>query len=111
MKDEGEIIHPSSSILHPSFLLSGEFRMSRYSSWSMLVLGLGLLSPLGCISLRAPGTDVALASKPAEPAAKAPVELPPERAAEACLATAQELEKTGHEADAIAQYEKARQHN
>ena len=40
-----------------------------------------------------------------------PEELPPARAAEACLASARELEKHGYEADAIVQYEKARQDN
>ncbi len=85
--------------------------MSRCPIWSRLVLGLGLLSPLGCATLPIPGTDLVPVSKVAEPVAKASLELPPDRAAELCLVTAQELEKQGHEAEAILQYEKARQHN
>jgi Tfp pilus assembly protein PilF len=85
--------------------------MSQRPSWSTLVLGLGLVAPLGCASLHAPVSNLLTAGKPSEPVAKAPIELPPERAGEVCLAAAQELEKTGYETDAIAQYEKARQQN
>jgi tetratricopeptide (TPR) repeat protein len=38
-------------------------------------------------------------------------ELSPKRAAEVCLAAARELDKQGHEAEAIVLYEKAREHN
>ena len=85
--------------------------MNRCPSWSVLVLGLGLVPSLGCATLRAPGIELTAVGKPGEPLAKVQTELPPDRAAEVCLAAAQELEKTGHEADAIVQYEKARQHN
>ncbi|MFN4260369.1 MAG: tetratricopeptide repeat protein [Gemmataceae bacterium] len=40
-----------------------------------------------------------------------PTELPPDKAADACLATARALERQGHPAEAIAQYERARQFN
>src|SRR4051794_26529618 len=47
----------------------------------------------------------------AEPTSTAGLELPEDRAAEVCLATARELEKMGNEHEAIDQYEKARKHN
>ena len=40
-----------------------------------------------------------------------PPELPPKAAARACLACAEEMEKNGHEAEAIVFYEKARQND
>jgi len=45
----------------------------------------------------------------ATPGAKGDAELPPDQAVKACLKTAEELEKGGFDADAAAQYERARQ--
>ncbi len=79
--------------------------------WSLLGLGLAALfgcDPATCNNLLQPAAPTV----PAEPAAASETkELPPRQAGRACLATAQELEKSGHDAEAIAQYEKARQHD
>jgi Tfp pilus assembly protein PilF len=85
--------------------------MNRRSAWSLFVLGLGLVPLLGCESLPRGVVDLPAVSPAPEPPAKAQVELPPDQAADACLVHAKALEKSGHEADAIVQYEKARQLN
>lgn len=64
-----------------------------------------LVPQLGCVSF--PFRSAA-SPEPEEPVA---LELPPTQAAEVCLATARELEKTGNEPEAIQQYEKARHNN
>ena len=63
----------------------------------------------GCVSTGVlPGAD---ATKPAAPDARAsrPKELPPDKTAELCQAAGEEMERRGLDADAAAQYEKARQ--
>jgi Tfp pilus assembly protein PilF len=79
------------------------------------VVGLGLSALTGCATsplasnFGAPPLHVPEFVAPDRPASK--TELPPDQAAAVCLAAAQELEKNGHDADAIAQYERARQLN
>ncbi|MBV9123600.1 MAG: tetratricopeptide repeat protein [Planctomycetes bacterium] len=75
----------------------------------LVVLVLGW--PLGCVSLPLTGPEAGTPPPPPNPPAGSQAELPPEKAAEVCLATAQLLEKNGQEAEAILQYEKARQCN
>ncbi len=75
----------------------------------LLVAGIAAL-PSGCFLL--PQYDVAgYRAVPAGATAGTAnaVDLPPERAARVCLATAQELEQKGHEAEAILEYRRARQ--
>lgn len=77
--------------------MRGEVLMRRTTGLAFLCL-----LPLGCLNLTAHPAD---SEKPTPVA----LELPPQKAAEVCLATARELEKVGSEAEAILQYEKARQ--
>lgn len=77
------------------------------------VLSIAALAPqVGCQSLPSRGEFAALGGMPAadaqQPAADK-VQLPPDRAALLCLTTAQMLERSDHVAEAITQYEKARQ--
>lgn len=81
--------------------------MRRHPGWIATTL---LGSALGCFHAPSSGLDLVSANK-TDDAADAVGELPPFRAAEACLATAQALDKKGHEPEAIAEYEKARQYN
>lgn len=77
-----------------------------------LLIFLGIVScQAGCITL--PWNSASSSDMPRAPesAAKSTVELPPEQAAEACLATAQALEKNGHIGDAIFEYGRARSYN
>jgi Tfp pilus assembly protein PilF len=74
----------------------------------LLVAGAAALSP-GCFllpqndgSYRGPAVGFA-------PGAPDPLELPPEKAARTCLATAQTLEQQGHDAEAILEYQRARE--
>jgi Tfp pilus assembly protein PilF len=90
--------------------------MRRHRRWGLL---LGLLPLVGCAAAQ-PGEWDAKFQMPAmqgsfasaaTTAAPDKSELPPAQAAEACLATARQLEKNGFEAQAILQYEKARHYN
>jgi Tfp pilus assembly protein PilF len=77
-----------------------------------LLAVIGVLVPVGCQSLPLVGNGdpPPLSVKADAPATSAaPAELPPEQAAQVCLATARELEKSGYQAEAIRGYEKARQ--
>ena len=92
--------------------------MNRHLTCRLLLLLPALWPFLGCASWRPPAGPVsapapAAAAPPAgEPAARGKGELPPEQAAEVCLATARALEKEeGHEALAVLEYERARQAN
>ena len=72
---------------------------------------LSLLPLSGCASLLPGGMEPVTRSQVSAPTARTQVDLPPEQAAKVCLATAEELEKNGHEPEAIVQYEKARRYN
>jgi Flp pilus assembly protein TadD len=78
----------------------------------------GLLPAIGCHNLLAPNTPPTPPTPPpAKPAPKPPAgtaakkeqELPIDKTADLCVALAEQLEKQGHEAEAAAQYERARQ--
>jgi Tfp pilus assembly protein PilF len=83
--------------------------MRHGQGWAALVfLLMGLLLP-GC---QTPGGFLGTTlSTEGETRASRPKELPPEQTAELAQAAAEELEKQGHEVEAIAQYENARQHD
>jgi Tfp pilus assembly protein PilF len=84
--------------------------MRRRSRWRMLVIA-GLMPQAGCALW---GNDLQLLAPPVTlPATVASKEpgLAPEKAAQACVAAAQSLEQKGYEAEAIAEYERARQFN
>jgi Tfp pilus assembly protein PilF len=70
-------------------------------------LGLSWLPGAGCLN---PGTVPDLPATAPTPAAatSAKAELPSKDGAKVCLALAEDFEKTGHDADAIVQYERAR---
>jgi tetratricopeptide (TPR) repeat protein len=77
--------------------------------WPMLLGLLGLLPGAGCTPMSTlPAlpvhADTAAAGKTTSP-------LPPRKTAEVCLSVGESLEKGGHDAEAIGQYEKARQEN
>jgi tetratricopeptide (TPR) repeat protein len=81
---------------------------------AILLSALALAPHCGCQSIAARGAvagsgTVQTADTPKADANKA--QLPREQAALLCIATAESLEKDHHEAEAIAQYEKARQFN
>lgn len=78
--------------------------------------GLGLAglfavgSVLGCAATRVAAPKLSAAPEPSPgPVARSQPDLPPDRAAQVCLAAAAELEKDGYEADAVRQYERARE--
>ena len=83
--------------------------MGRRMSGTLLAAWLGLAPAIGCYSLDAgslgAGADASNTVVPSKD------ELPPDNAAQACLATAQALEKNGHDREAILEYERARQFN
>jgi tetratricopeptide (TPR) repeat protein len=84
--------------------------MRKWPRWTALAIA-GLIPQAGCAlwetgNLLSPSSGAVSASVAGNEAA-----LPPEKAAQACLATAQALERQGHEAEAIAEYERARQYN
>jgi Tfp pilus assembly protein PilF len=94
--------------------------MRRLHGWQVLLL-LGLGAQMGCFSSRPSGFEAlsfripdtgssVLGATAGTAAAPASPELPPQKAADLCLATGRELEKNGFEAQAILQYEKARQY-
>ena len=80
-------------------------------SWVRVGFGLALVPLLGCALVPFRPTDLAPELEPVAELEHRETDLPPRQAAEVCLAAAQELEKNGREIDAIAQYEKAREHN
>src|SRR5437899_5450932 len=83
--------------------------MRHERSWAALVFPLMGLLLTGC---QTPGAFLGTTlSSEGETRASRPKELPPEQNAELAQATAEELEKQGHEIEAIAQYENARQHD
>lgn len=71
-----------------------------------------LASCVGCANFSLAPMKLGWLSKPSAEASEAPNdekgELPPKETARACMATAQELQKSGHLQQAIALYEKAR---
>lgn len=76
-----------------------------------LLLWVGVCFQAGCITLPWNSTQPSAAPPHEDPPLKTTAELPPEQAAEACLATAQALEKSGHIGDAIFEYGRARNFN
>lgn len=95
--------------------------MRRRHGWPVLAVLLGLGAQVGCFSSRPSGFEAmsfrmpggaasALGTPAGMAAAQSSSELPPQKAAELCLVTGRELEKSGFEAQAILQYEKARQY-
>jgi len=74
----------------------------------LLVAGVAAL-PSGCVLL--PQIDVTAYQGPAVAAAPDAdaLELPPEKAARTCLATAQTLEQQGHDKEALLEYRRARE--
>jgi tetratricopeptide (TPR) repeat protein len=75
---------------------------------------LGFVPALGCAGGPAGSTSNSLLpplTAPELSARKEKAELPPDQAAQACLATAKEMEKNGHDLQAIYQYEMARNYD
>ncbi|MCS6853091.1 MAG: tetratricopeptide repeat protein, partial [Gemmataceae bacterium] len=76
------------------------------------LLCLSALVSGGCLSPARPGLSELVTPIKTGPSPEGrQAELPPHKAAEACLVTAQMLEKHGHEVEAIAEYELARSYN
>jgi tetratricopeptide (TPR) repeat protein len=87
-------------------------RRLRRSGHGLLLAGfLGLLPTLGCVTLLPPAADIpAVPGGPGSATAAKP-ELPPAQSAKVCLKLAESFEKSGHEAEALVQYEKARHYD
>src|ERR1700732_1386670 len=78
--------------------------MSR--AWANGIVPLLILAAqAGCVTLRPTSPELTASSEDAAVQA----ELPPRKAAQACLVTARALEKKGFATEAILEYEKARQ--
>ena len=88
-----------------------DWRMTRSNPILAFVLVSALLPQLGCANWRDWAPDMTRCTPPAKPLAQAPVELPPEQAAQVCLAAAREMEKNGQPPEAIVQHEKAREND
>jgi tetratricopeptide (TPR) repeat protein len=90
--------------------------MTKRLGWGALIGCLALLSQTGCQTTpHSNHADMtAWKQTPTPHASEQEADkqlLPPDRAAQLSLTTAQMLEKNGHEAEAVLQYEKARQYN
>ena len=85
--------------------------MSSRQGWALLAMVSGLLATVGCIHCRSCGPQMFTTANP--PAAAAPVaaELSERQAALLCLEAGEALEQKGYRAEAIQQYEKARQYD
>lgn len=85
--------------------------------WKLLLEGLLLVPAVGCTTFDLVPAQVDLIPKLQTSDAglnghtKANIELPNDKAAMACVATAEAMEKNGHEAEAIQQYELARKYD
>jgi Tfp pilus assembly protein PilF len=86
--------------------------MRRRIGWAGIAALSGALLAPGCGTTRNRDKDLAVAPLPATRAESEPVkDLPPDRAAKACLTVAEELEKNGYATEAAEQYERALKHN
>jgi Tfp pilus assembly protein PilF len=84
--------------------------MSRRSGLMLLAIVVAVLPHLGCTSGPMPVRPADTRPPAGEAGAGGKAELPPDRAAEACLATARAMVKQGHDAEALAEYERALQY-
>lgn len=85
--------------------------MSSRHGWSLLAMVSGLLTTVGCINCRSCGPQMVTTAHPPAVAAPATAELSERQAAMLCLEAGEALEQKGYRAEAIQQYEKARQHD
>jgi Tfp pilus assembly protein PilF len=85
--------------------------MSSRHGWSLLAMVSGLLTTVGCIHCQSCGPQTVTTAHPPATAAPATAELSERQAALLCLETGEALELKGYRAEAIQQYEKARQHD
>ena len=84
--------------------------MSCRHGYLLPALVLGLLAPAGCMRWQSAAPQMVVAEHPAIPPARGG-ELTPAQAAQLCLTAGEALEKKGFMAEALRQYENARQHD
>jgi Tfp pilus assembly protein PilF len=86
--------------------------MSPGHVWRTLAGPIALAALVGCATSRSLLPKQGSGPKPTvEAAAPRTSNLPPKRAAQVCIRTAEEMEKRGYDADAARQYEKAREYD